>query len=71
MTTMHELENHFGRLWTECQNCAKTMQDKVNCSARDCPIYYMREKVRNELSEANTVIERFGSPCFSPSIKPC
>ncbi|CAO4379261.1 unnamed protein product [Caenorhabditis nigoni] len=69
LITMHELENHFGRLWTECQNCAKTMQDKVNCSARDCPIYYMREKVRNELSEANTVMQRFGDPCFAPPKK--
>lgn len=102
----------FCRLWTECQNCAKTMHEKVfkvfllrlffpfliwqwileqeshrinhisktkngvklrfleltvfslkvNCSARDCPLYYRREKVRGELNEAFRTIIRFGKP---------
>ncbi|KHJ92579.1 hypothetical protein OESDEN_07528, partial [Oesophagostomum dentatum] len=56
---LNTVERHFSRLWTECQNCAKTMHDKVNCSARDCPIFYMREKVRNDLREAHAAIERF------------
>ncbi|KHJ91181.1 hypothetical protein OESDEN_08957 [Oesophagostomum dentatum] len=41
------------------------MHDKVNCSARDCPIFYMREKVRNDLREAHAAIERFGKPSWS------
>lgn len=45
------------------------MQDKVNCSARDCPIYYMREKVRNELTEASAIIDRFGEPRFNAPMK--
>ena len=37
---------------------------QVNCSARDCPIFYAREKVRSELKDAYSVIERFGDPCW-------
>ncbi|KIH49168.1 hypothetical protein ANCDUO_20758 [Ancylostoma duodenale] len=40
------------------------MHDKVNCSARDCPIYYMREKVRGDLREAHSALERFGVPSW-------
>ncbi|ETN69650.1 DNA polymerase [Necator americanus] len=64
ITNVNVLERHFSRLWTECQNCAKTMHDKVNCSARDCPIYYMREKVRGDLREAHSALERFGEPSW-------
>ncbi|CAD6199696.1 unnamed protein product [Caenorhabditis auriculariae] len=64
VSTLNDLENQFARMWTECQNCAKTMQDSINCSARDCPIYYMRDKVRNDLTEAQNVMERFGEPRF-------
>ncbi|VDN29107.1 unnamed protein product, partial [Cylicostephanus goldi] len=64
ITNLNTVERHFSRLWTECQNCAKTMQDKVNCAARDCPIWYMRQKVRNDLREAHTAVERFGEPSW-------
>ncbi|CAI4231555.1 unnamed protein product [Auanema sp. JU1783] len=61
---MNAFENQFARLWTECQNCAKSLHEKVNCSSRDCPIYYMREKVRNDLKESYEVLQRFGEPSW-------
>jgi hypothetical protein len=27
------LEHRFGRLWTECQNCAGQVLDEIMCSA--------------------------------------
>ncbi|XGW07230.1 hypothetical protein V3C99_017062 [Haemonchus contortus] len=60
MAAVNVLERHFSRLWTECQNCAKTMHDKVSCAARDCPLYYMREKVRGDLRDAHAALNRFG-----------
>ncbi|KJH52362.1 DNA polymerase [Dictyocaulus viviparus] len=60
VSSLNILEKQFSRLWTECQNCAKTMHDKVSCSACDCPIYYMREKVRGDLKEAYSALDRFG-----------
>lgn len=30
---LKSLERRFGRLWTECQNCAGSLQDEVYCSA--------------------------------------
>ncbi|KAF8382815.1 hypothetical protein PRIPAC_71957 [Pristionchus pacificus] len=62
VTTLNATSRRFGRLWTECQNCAKTMHEKVNCSARDCPIFYRREKVRGEMREAFSAVMRFGQP---------
>uniref|UniRef100_A0A914HJ83 DNA polymerase n=1 Tax=Globodera rostochiensis TaxID=31243 RepID=A0A914HJ83_GLORO len=48
--TMRQIEHKFSRLWTECQNCAETLQSEIFCSARDCPIFYMREKNSNSKS---------------------
>ncbi|KAL3067979.1 hypothetical protein niasHT_037969 [Heterodera trifolii] len=59
MLTMRQIEHRFSRLWTECQNCAGTLQSEIFCSARDCPIFYMREKVRTDLEEARKVFTRF------------
>ncbi|KAK5979871.1 zf-C4pol domain-containing protein [Trichostrongylus colubriformis] len=55
IANVNVLERHFSRLWTECQNCAKTMHDKVSCAARDCPIFYMREKGDFVLIGASTL----------------
>ncbi|KAL7076229.1 hypothetical protein ACQ4LE_004584 [Meloidogyne hapla] len=52
-------EHRFGRLWTECQNCAGLLQDEVFCASRDCPIFYMREKVRNDLEDLEKMYRRF------------
>ncbi|GMS79021.1 hypothetical protein PENTCL1PPCAC_1196, partial [Pristionchus entomophagus] len=62
VTTLNATSRRFCRLWTECQNCAKTFHEKVNCSARDCPIYYRREKVRSEMKDAYSAVARFGVP---------
>uniref|UniRef100_A0A915CHF5 DNA polymerase n=1 Tax=Parascaris univalens TaxID=6257 RepID=A0A915CHF5_PARUN len=59
MALMNAIENRFGRLWTECQNCAGTDNEEVLCSARDCPIFYMREKVRLDLDEQMKALKRF------------
>ncbi|VDM39048.1 unnamed protein product [Toxocara canis] len=56
---MNATENRFGRLWTECQNCAGTHNEEILCSSRDCPIFYMREKVRFDLEEQVKALKRF------------
>uniref|UniRef100_A0A9J2Q409 DNA polymerase n=1 Tax=Ascaris lumbricoides TaxID=6252 RepID=A0A9J2Q409_ASCLU len=59
MALMNATENRFGRLWTECQNCAGTDNEEILCSSRDCPIFYMREKVRLDLDEQMKALKRF------------
>ncbi|VDK85190.1 unnamed protein product, partial [Onchocerca ochengi] len=59
LALMNTIENRFARLWTECQNCSGTMNEEVLCSARDCPIFYMREKVRYDLAEQMKSLQRF------------
>ncbi|VDK50728.1 unnamed protein product [Anisakis simplex] len=59
MSLMNAMEKRFGRLWTECQNCAGTMNEEILCSSRDCPIYYMREKIRIDLEEQRKALKRF------------
>lgn len=53
------MEHRFARLWTECQNCAGTLRDEVFCAAQDCPIFYMREKVKIDLKEGYDIFQRF------------
>lgn len=55
------LEEKFSRLWTQCQRCQGSLHEEVLCTSRDCPIFYMRKKVRMDLETQRKVIMRFGS----------
>lgn len=47
-----EVENKkelFNNCWTECQRCQGSIQDDILCANRDCPIFYMRTRVKKEL----------------------
>jgi DNA polymerase delta subunit 1 len=47
-----EVENKkklFNECWTECQRCQGSLQDEILCANRDCPIFYMRTRVKKEL----------------------
>ncbi|XP_037933784.1 DNA polymerase delta catalytic subunit [Teleopsis dalmanni] len=56
------LEETFSRLWTECQRCQGSLHEEVICSNRDCPIFYMRQKVRMELDTQEKRVRRYGLP---------
>ncbi len=54
------LERDFGRLWTQCQRCQGSLHQDVICTAKDCPIFYMRRKVQMELDQQTKALDRFG-----------
>lgn len=56
---LRENEAKFARLWTQCQRCTGTLLQEVICTSCDCPIFYMRKKVRKEISDNQKVIDRF------------
>ncbi|XP_011187824.1 DNA polymerase delta catalytic subunit [Zeugodacus cucurbitae] len=56
------LEETFDRLWTECQRCQGSLHEEVLCSNRDCPIFYMRQKIRMDLDTQEKRVQRFGAP---------
>ncbi|XP_076816979.1 DNA polymerase delta catalytic subunit-like isoform X1 [Clavelina lepadiformis] len=58
------LEEKFSRLWTQCQRCQGSLHEEVICTSRDCPIFYMRKKVRIDLESQTSVMRRFGSPVW-------
>ena len=60
MMELKQLEDRFSRLWSECQRCQGSRNEEVLCTSRDCPIFYMRTKVRMELETQNKRILRFG-----------
>ncbi|XP_066592819.1 DNA polymerase delta catalytic subunit [Prorops nasuta] len=60
--TGRKLEEKFCRLWTECQRCQGSLHQEILCTSRDCPIFYMRTKVRMDLDTHRKRIERFGVP---------
>lgn len=55
------LEEKFSRLWTQCQRCQGSLHEEVLCTSRDCPIFYMRKKVKMDLETQRKIIVRFGS----------
>lgn len=59
LTTVNELQDTFGRLWTQCQRCQGSLHQDVLCTSRDCPIFYRRKKVQKDLQEAEDVLGKF------------
>jgi DNA polymerase delta subunit 1 len=54
-----DLEVRFGRLWTQCQRCQGSLHCEVICSAKDCPIFYMRMKAKKDVEDAEKELRRF------------
>ncbi|KAF7684228.1 DNA polymerase delta catalytic subunit [Astathelohania contejeani] len=50
---MEEKKALFNKCWVECQRCMGSLHNEVLCVNRDCPIFYMRTKVKKELIELN------------------
>lgn len=61
---LNHLQNKFSRLWTQCQRCQGSLHEEVLCTSRDCPIFYMRTKVKKDLQEQAKLIDRFGDPSW-------
>lgn len=59
LNKVSELETKFSRLWTECQRCQGELHQKVICSSKDCPIFYMRTKAQKDLAAAAKELARF------------
>ncbi|XP_043956907.1 DNA polymerase delta catalytic subunit [Gambusia affinis] len=57
---LNALEEHFSRLWTQCQRCQGSLHEDVLCTSRDCPIFYMRKKVQKDLDDQSKLVSRFG-----------
>ena len=53
------LERKFAQLWTQCQSCQGSMHQDVLCTSKDCPMFYMRTRVRMDLQDAQTTLDRF------------
>ncbi|KAI9018763.1 DNA polymerase family B-domain-containing protein [Phycomyces nitens] len=56
---LNDLETKYSRLWTQCQRCQGSLYTEVLCTNNDCPIFYMRTKVKKDLNKASEQIERF------------
>ncbi|CAK9268862.1 unnamed protein product [Sphagnum jensenii] len=59
VTNVRDLEQLFGRLWTQCQRCQGSLHQDVLCTSRDCPIFYRRKKAQKDLAEAEVQLERW------------
>lgn len=59
LATVNDLQETFGRLWTQCQRCQGSLHQDVLCTSRDCPIFYRRKKVQKDLKEAEDLLAKF------------
>ncbi|XP_002983728.2 DNA polymerase delta catalytic subunit isoform X2 [Selaginella moellendorffii] len=59
VANVRDLEQLFGRLWTQCQRCQGSLHQDVLCTSRDCPIFYRRKKAQKDLSEAELQEQRW------------
>jgi DNA polymerase delta subunit 1 len=61
LDTVNNLEERFGRLWTQCQRCQGSLHQDILCTSRDCPIFYMRKKAQKDVDEASKTLEKFNT----------
>eukprot|EP00899_Mesostigma_viride_P005512 jgi/Mesvir1/14962/Mv14630-RA.2 len=59
LAKVNELEDQFGRLWTQCQRCQGSLHQDVLCTSRDCPIFYRRRKVQRDLELSQETLLRY------------
>ncbi|XP_022734015.1 DNA polymerase delta catalytic subunit-like isoform X2 [Durio zibethinus] len=59
VSQVSELEELFGRLWTQCQECQGSLHQDVLCTSRDCPIFYRRKKAQKDMVEAKQQLDRW------------
>eukprot|EP01138_Halocafeteria_seosinensis_P001695 gb/GECG01001738.1/.p1 GENE.gb/GECG01001738.1/~~gb/GECG01001738.1/.p1 ORF type:complete len:1129 (+),score=127.59 gb/GECG01001738.1/:1-3387(+) len=59
LSEVNDMENKYARLWTQCQRCQGSLHQDVLCTARDCPIFYMRKKAQKDLEEVTNQLHRF------------
>ncbi|XP_058835484.1 DNA polymerase delta catalytic subunit [Topomyia yanbarensis] len=64
LSSQRSLEDRFSRLWTQCQRCQGSLHEEVICTSRDCPIFYMRTKIKMELETQQKRVGRFGVPSW-------
>ncbi|KAH7826734.1 DNA polymerase delta catalytic subunit [Monocercomonoides exilis] len=65
--TVAQAEEQFGHVMAQCQRCSSSLHTPFLCSSRDCPLFYLRTKVKKDLEDAYECLERFGPPCVIPN----
>eukprot|EP01116_Phalansterium_solitarium_P016227 TRINITY_DN3727_c0_g1_i5.p1 TRINITY_DN3727_c0_g1~~TRINITY_DN3727_c0_g1_i5.p1 ORF type:complete len:1091 (+),score=398.67 TRINITY_DN3727_c0_g1_i5:80-3274(+) len=59
LALVSKFESEYARLWTQCQITQGSFHQTVLCSNRDCAIFYMRQKVKKDLQDAQDTLARF------------
>uniref|UniRef100_A0A1J3K960 DNA polymerase n=2 Tax=Noccaea caerulescens TaxID=107243 RepID=A0A1J3K960_NOCCA len=59
VSQVSDLEELFGRLWTQCQECQGSLHQDVLCTSRDCPIFYRRMKAQKDMAVAKQQLDRW------------
>ncbi|KAG0143234.1 hypothetical protein CROQUDRAFT_673057 [Cronartium quercuum f. sp. fusiforme G11] len=59
MALTQGFETAYSRLWTQCQRCQGSLHQDVICTAKDCPIFYMRKKSQKDAADSHVVLQRF------------
>ncbi|EPR79322.1 DNA polymerase delta catalytic subunit [Spraguea lophii 42_110] len=58
---LNERYSTFSKCWTECQRCQGSVMQEVLCVNQDCPIFFMRTKVKKEILELEEKLEKLKS----------
>lgn len=60
--TKRNLYEHMNsRTWTHCQQCQQNLHSEVLCTNRDCPLFYMRRKVKKDLEDSQELVDKLCS----------
>lgn len=63
---VRQAEENYGNVIAQCQRCSSSLHHGSICSSRDCPLFYLRTKVKKDIEDAYECLGRFGPPCSLP-----
>ena len=55
------MKAEYQDLWTECQKCQGSNTEEILCENTDCPIYYRRIKVKNDIGLKKTQVQKLSA----------
>jgi DNA polymerase delta subunit 1 len=66
-------EEEYGNVMSQCQRCSSSLHKSFLCNSRDCPLFYLRTKVKKDLEDCCSFVNKFGVnvnvPHFSYSLQ--
>ena len=62
MKRLQKTQSNHGKLWNQCLRCQGSRFKEVKCCNTDCPIWFYRSKMKDDIEDLCKSLKRFEEP---------